>query len=178
MKTASFVVVAIVLGCLVLLMSVATAGQEQPKVDNRPLMVLTGAKSKVRDPGYYRITSADKLKELWRSHLGPVFDRGDDPVPDVDFGRCMVIALFEGASFNSRGLRIESVAQKYDLITVRFDDISYQTRGGANQVAPYAFVLLPKSENSVVLEKNVQQYLGEPPVWKEVARLRPDDRNL
>ena len=95
MKTALFVVIALVLGGLLLLRSAATAGQEQPKVDNRPLMVLTGAKSKVRDPAYYRITSADKLTELWRSHLGPVFAHGDDPAPEVDFDRCMVIALFE-----------------------------------------------------------------------------------
>ena len=178
MKTAAFAVIAIMLGSLVALRTAATAGQQQPKVDGRPLMVLTGAKSQLRDPAYHRITTADQLTEVWRSHLGPVFNRGDDPAPQVDFERCMVIAMLEGASVNSHGLRIEAVAQKYDTIILRFDDISYQTSGGANQVAPYAFVLLPKSENQVVLEKNVQQYLGQPPVWQEVARLRPEDRNL
>jgi hypothetical protein len=87
----------------------------------------------------------------------------------------MIVTMFKGSSVNSHGLRIDSVTETTHAVTVRFDDISYQVSGEGNRVAPYAFVLLPKSEKPVVLEENVQQYLGEPPVWKEVAKLpRPD----
>ncbi len=35
----------------------------------------------------------------------------------------------------------------------------------------YGFFVLPRSPKPVVLEENVQSLLGEPPVWREQARL-------
>ncbi len=152
-------------------------GEDRPEPRSKPLLVLTGAASQVKEAAYYRLSSADKLKDVWRGHLGAVQDRGDNPVPEVDFDRCVVLALFEGSSFNSHGLRIEAVLDRNDVTVVRFDDISYQTLGGgANTVAPYAFILLPKTDKVIVLEENVQQYLSGAPVWKEVSRLTASEK--
>jgi hypothetical protein len=146
-------------------------GEEPATRAAKPLLVLSGAASEVKDAGYHRVSSADKLKQIWRSHLGPAQDRGDNPVPEVDFDRCVVLALFEGSKSNSHGLRITEVLERDNETIVRFDDISYQSFGNANAVAPFAFVVLPASDKLIVVEENVQQYLADPPKWKEVARL-------
>jgi hypothetical protein len=43
--------------------------------------------------------------------------------------------------------------------------------GGGVQATVYGFFVLPRSSKTVVLEENVQNYLGQPPEWKERANL-------
>jgi hypothetical protein len=43
--------------------------------------------------------------------------------------------------------------------------------GGGEQVTVYGFFVLPRSSKTVVLEENVQNYIGGKPVWKERASL-------
>ena len=93
------------------------------------------------------------------------------PALEVDLARCEVVALFRGDSINSCGLRVGSVTEDGDTVVVRFDDISFQTmssggKDGGDRVVPYAFIILPKSEKTIVLEENVQSIIGGPPQWK------------
>jgi hypothetical protein len=144
---------------------------EKSNTGTSALMVLTGNDSKIVKPAYQRVRSAAEWKRTWLSHLGFKSDTIYRPAMEVDFNRCMVIAVFGGKYVNSCGYRIESVIENKISILIRFDDISYGTAGGADRVTPYAFVVLPKTDKPVVLEKNMQRYKGEPPEWKEVARL-------
>ncbi|HEV2293884.1 MAG TPA: hypothetical protein VGR35_08500 [Tepidisphaeraceae bacterium] len=163
--------VSIVVCSTALLMVAADA--RKPAVVMAPLTVLTGNDSHVKKPTYERITSAADWKKTWLNHLGMKEDTIYRPAMEVDFSRCEVIAVFEGESWNSCGFRIDSVTEQDDSIVVRFDDISYQTAGpdgGGDRVTPFAFVVLPKSQKLITLEDNVQQYIGHPPEWKEVAR--------
>jgi hypothetical protein len=147
---------------------------EKPNDANSALMVLTGNDSKIVKTAYQRVRSAAEWKRTWLGHLGLQSDTIYRPAMEVDFNRCMVIAVFGGKYVNSCGYRIESVTEDKNSIVIRFDDVSYQTAGAdgsADRVTPYAFVVLPKSEKPVVLEKDEQSYKGHPPEWKEVARL-------
>jgi hypothetical protein len=36
----------------------------------------------------------------------------------------------------------------------------------------FAFVVLPKTDKVIVIEKDVQHIIGKPPVWKEQARFQ------
>lgn len=168
-----------ILLCIVAILTAAPVDSDdrmQATPIRKPLLVLTGAKSAVMKAAYHRLESADQLKMTWRAHIGPEYDHGDLPVPEVDFDHCSVVALFQGSSFNSRGLQIVEVQEKDDATVLRFDDVSYQTNGAANAVTPYAFAVLPKTDKPIVIEENQQPYLGEPPVWKEVARLNAAKR--
>jgi hypothetical protein len=141
---------------------------------NSALIVLTGNDSRIQHSSYEKVRSVAEWKKTWLSHLGLKEDTIYRTSMEVDFSRCMVIAVFGGKYVNSCGYRIESVHEDKHSTIVRFDDVSYQTagpNGGADQVTPYAFIVLPKSEKPVVLEKNMQRYKGESPEWKKVARL-------
>jgi hypothetical protein len=166
---------------LMLLHRLAAADPAQRGAVGSPLAVLTGNDSHVQKHAFLRITSPADWKKTWLDHLGIKEDTIHRPAMEVDFTRCEVVTVFEGASVNSCGLRVDSVAETNDAIVVRFDDISYQTLSFGNEdkgdpVSPYAFVVLPKANSkSIVLEENVQSIIGRPPEWKEVARL-PLDR--
>ena len=62
-------------------------------------------------------------------------------------------------------------------MVLRFEDKGYQTMSRVgeghhgNQVTVYGFFVLPRSSKTVVLEENVQNIIGEKPVWKEQIRL-------
>jgi hypothetical protein len=149
-----------------------TAGEEIAS-KNKPLVVITGPNSGIQTAGYFRVTSSKKLELLWQEHLTEKAKLNDHPAPAVDFARCEVVAIFQGAMFNSRGIRVESVELTNNDIVVKFDQISYQTSGESEKVSPYAFIIFSKSGKEIILQENVQQYLGQPPQWKEVARLMP-----
>lgn len=153
-------------------------GDEKADVQTKPLLVLTGANSRVEKAGYYRVASEEAWKKLWLDHLGKtereIFQE-QLPALTIDFERCMVIAIFQGAKTNSRGITVASVVEGNDAITLRFDDISYQTLGAGAQVTPYAFVVTPKSSKPVVLEEDVQSFKHRPPEWKERARLKAEE---
>jgi hypothetical protein len=140
----------------------------------KPLAYLSGNSSKVTMPSYERITSADGWARVWAKHLGTSKDDDYRPLFEVDFDRCMVIAIFRGDRTNIRRIEIQPLITKGDSIILREDDISYQTSGADNNKAPdkpYAFVVIPKTSREIILEENVAKYLGDPPTWKEFTRL-------
>ncbi len=146
----------------------------------RPLVTLTGADSHVKERSYYRITSEDEWITIWQRYKGAKESKGYDlfcnplGLPNIDFEKCMVIAVLQGSGWNSAGLTAVAVLEAKDGIVLRFRDKFYQTggpHGGGKQVAVYGFFVLPRSNKTVVLEENVQNYKGRPPVWQERARL-------
>ena len=144
--------------------------------DGSALMVLSGNNSSVSTRTYRRIESATEWKSTWLEHLGLEEDTIYRTSMEIDLKRCDVIAIFEGETFNSCGFKIESVREDGDTIALRFSNVGYQTAGpdgGADRVSPYAFVVLPKSEKTVVLEE-MQHSLNpdERSVSREVARLK------
>jgi hypothetical protein len=158
------------------LMPILAAAQPQPAV-TKPLVTLAGANSRIESPTYLRITTAKDFQATFMQHLGKeAKDFNDhynpDGFPTINFDRCMVIAVFAGKSWNSVGMYASQINDNENQITVRFDHRSYQTSGGADAVVPYGFFVVPRSDKAVILEENVQQYIGGEPVWKERARFQ------
>ena len=158
--------------------------EEKTVVSTKPVLVLSGADSRVDKPAYHRVTSQQAWDNLWLSHLGKTEAdkfREHIPVVTIDFEKNIVIAIFQGTSTNSRGLQITSVDEAKDFITLCFDDISYQTAGGLGvgggsvQVTPYAFVVVPRSSKVIVVKEDIQGLKDKPPEWKERARLRAEE---
>jgi hypothetical protein len=167
-----------------------TARAEEKDVSTKPLLLLTGADSRMDKTAYHRVASAEAFRKLWLRHLGKSEDGAfleRAPALAIDFDRCMVLAIFRCEKGYSRGLNVVSVAEGKETITLRFEDLGSQVAaplGGAlpvTSVTPaYAFVVLPSSTKSVVLEEAVRDLKDQPPAWKERARLEaekaPDKR--
>ncbi len=147
--------------------------------EETPLVGMWGAQSRIESRSYLKITTPEEMTERWLAHLGEDEEKhsayyNTAGVPDVDFSRCMVIAIFQGRSWNSAGVQVRSILEEDDRIVVRYDDRSYQTAGpdgGGVRVAAFGFFVLPKSPKPVVIEENVQGLIGEPPLWKERVTL-------
>jgi len=157
----------------------AFAIQERPAAAGErasmPLVALHGAESHIADAQFRRVTSAKEWRSLWLEHLnvpaGGIEDLAAE-VPEVDFERCMVIAIFTGKGWNSHGVRCEGVLEREGQIVVRFDQRSYQTAGpdgGGVRVQPFGAFVLPRSEKPVVIEENVQGLKDHPDKWKQRA---------
>lgn len=140
-----------------------------------PLAVLSGDNSHVSVLTYRRIASETEWKRVWLKHLGLQEDTIYRPTMEVDFSRCIVIAILGGRSVNCCGYKIDSVRDHKDAVVVRFDEVSFQTAGpdgGAQHVTPYAFIVIPKTDKPVVLQENKSQNMSRTPaVWEEAARL-------
>jgi hypothetical protein len=141
-----------------------------------PYVVLTGPKSQVKERGCFRLTSAGQWVALWQRHIGQKpadeYDEFHNPaaVPRVNFGDCMVIAVFQGEGANSAGLNSFSVQEDRERIVFRFEDKGYQTVNQFDDVTVYEFFVLPQSEKTLIVEENLQTLIGKPPIWKERAR--------
>jgi hypothetical protein len=145
----------------------------------RPLMTLTGSDSQIKERSYNRIMSEDEWIKIWQRHKGVRVSKDYDlfynplGLPDINFEKCMVIAAFQGSSWNSAGLRAISVHEEKDRILLRFVSKDYQTGGpggGGKQVTVYGFFLLPRSDKTVVVEEE-QRFLDPrvPTLWQERA---------
>lgn len=164
--------------------SPASAEAARHPVDLKPYVVITGTDSHIKEPGCFRVTSRDQWVALWPRHTGressDMFEGkyGDfhNPagVPDVDFDRCLVIAVFQGARVNSAGLKVVSVQDEGRRIVLRFEDKFYQTGsvypdGGSVKVSAYGFFVLPRLTKPIVLEEPRPRMKPEAPVWRERA---------
>lgn len=151
----------------------ALPAQEVEAHRSKPIMVLTGPDSAVAVGATHRIMESDLLESIWLAHLGKTRDQAfaqHAALLEVDLDKAMVVAIFLGDSFNCRGLGVESVVEGKDEVRLRFDGLTYQTGSEGVAVRPYAIVVLPRSSKALVIEENVQDLIGKPPVWKEQVR--------
>jgi hypothetical protein len=141
----------------------------------KPIVLWWGAHSGVDQRDYWRVATDDAWKALWLRHAG---EQTESPLkiakhPEVDFERCVVVAIFAGKLRNTSGLTIASIEESDDRVLVRFErqSKSYQTGPDADDVTPYAILVLPKTRKPIVLEEDVHSLIGAAPQWKERARL-------
>jgi hypothetical protein len=134
MRTSLFVLIAVLaFGAATVLCSTrpAIAADERRGEVTKPLAVITSKDSQVREPRCERVTSEQQWKRVWLDHLGMKEDNFHSPRLEVDFDRCFVIAVFRGVSVNCCGVRVASVTERGDGITVRLNDLTYQTIGAS-----------------------------------------------
>src|SRR5262245_35758098 len=79
--------------------------------DSMPYVSLWGTGSLVKEKRYELIGSPQQLEKVWSEHSGiedPYLDQSTKPnessKPEVDFGRCLIVAIFEGESRGSYGI--------------------------------------------------------------------------
>jgi len=178
MKPRGLVVVAL-LGVV----AVLGAGQQDrvragPKEDLRPALVeFMGRDGKIMAPEYHRITDSGAWLEAWARHTGQQKKdlEWSGACPKIDFTRCMVVAFFRGKTVNTRGEELQAAEEVDGKLRLRFCSSGYQTMSleGEDKGEPaisYGIWVLPRSTKAVVVEENVQNLIGKPPIWKEQAK--------
>ena len=166
-----------------ILLAFPAAGFPQDDAPSKPFVTFSGAQSRIDKPSYHLVTSAKDWTNLWLRHSGKEeredydYLRNPDGVPEVNFDECMVVAVFQGKQTNIARLEAVSLSRIAGLMTLRFQSKGYQTGstdkgGGAKDVTPYAFFVVPRSPNPLVLEQDVHNIKGDPPKWKKVLRFR------
>ena len=147
----------------------------------RPLVSFVGADTRIAKVDFLRITTRESWIRLWLEHQGKA-GRPEDydkykpsGAPEIDFERCMVIAITESPGPANAGIVAVSVSEAAQDITFDYDNMQYQYREGT--CAPgnaYGFFVLPLSTKPVAVRHNVQDFQSrikrDPPVWKEVKR--------
>jgi hypothetical protein len=175
MKAIATLTVLVVSGPFLCLTATA-ADYESLRSVSKPLVAISGTDSRVTKPSYARITTPEDWVRIWVSHLGTTSDNAYRPHLEVDFDRCLVIAIFRGNKVNVRGIQIDSLSETRDSIAIRFNEITYQTEGPVDEYKvpdrPYTFIIVPKTDKTIIVEEHINRSLrGGPPVWKVRARL-------
>ena len=181
-------ILAVLIGMALLIVRSSMAEEPQKASEARddqkatcPLVTLTGTDSHVKERSYYRITSEKEWIKIWQRHKGVKESKDYDlfynplGLPEINFDKCMVIAVFQDSGSNSAGLRTTAINEEKDRIVFRFMSKFYQTAGpggGGEQVAVYGFFVLPRSDKTVVLQEEHRSLNRNiPPSWQERATL-------
>jgi len=151
---------------------------EAPASGIRPYVTLTGATSAVQTAAARRIGAHADLVDAWHAHAGRDPKEHTDHynpagVPEVDFTRCEVVALFRGRTANAAGYEIDSCVEESNRVLLRVRLRTYQTMERSDEVAPYAFFVFPRMKKPLTVEEDVRDLIRSPPVWKERARFPP-----
>lgn len=141
-----------------------------------PVSVLrswSGPNSGVKKARAEILTTEDQWKKTWAEH---------DPaaeLPKIDFEREMVLAIFDGDSWNSRGFYVHELLVGDNAATIiRVDETTYQSMGEGNRVTPFGIFVITRTERPVTVEENVQGIIGKPPQWKPLTARAPMFRDL
>jgi hypothetical protein len=163
----------------VILAAAPALAEELPR-PLKPAMVWTGTDSKQAKESFARLGSQKDWEDTWHKHRGRDKIADSWTCPEIDFDSYMVVAIFHGKSYQNNGIKITAVSEEKDLVRVRYKPTWYQVaivRGREGDDAhsydtqSYAFIVLPKSSKAILLEEDVHGINGEPPVWKERAKL-------
>lgn len=93
--------------------------------------------------------------------------------PPIDFDREILYVFCLGDSFNITGVSIVECYEDEGRILVRTRFGTIQTAGWVLFSRSCAVFVLPRrAGKAYVFEHNVQNYIGGPPVWKEVLRVQ------
>mgnify|MGYP001313214653 CR=1 FL=1 len=148
----------------------------------RVLFSMTGRESEIRLPRYYLVTTQETFDALWTEHMGPRVTKavqGWPMPPRVDFESHAAVFIFGGDAINCNGMTVEEIADEPGGLLIRFDAITFQTMsidgpdlGEAGR--PWIMLLIDRPTGPVRLEENVQNLIGEPPIWRKRAVFNAD----
>ncbi|AWM41957.1 hypothetical protein GobsT_69110 [Gemmata obscuriglobus] len=174
--------------CAVVLGGLAQEPKQPQEVKFKPTLILTGSHSAIRKNKFEVVANERDWQKLWKEHRGDAAARlftDADQSFDVDFDTHYVVAVFYGGSPEGR----VTPRRRGEALLIGYENLYYQTEGGAVDTSPdlskaqeattahYAFLVLSKPMKTVVIERNTQRVLGEPPIWEEQKRFpAPKDK--
>jgi len=163
----------------------STAQGEEKEKPVKPLLSLLGSQSKITKKGYHRIESPEAWNVLWAKHNTGAEQPEEThpaaipyPQAEVDFDRCMVVAVFQGKGANCNGFRVHSVLETDEQITCRIQGLYYGTGPKAHETAAWGAFVLPRSTKRLLVELDTRSEKIDPPKWTKVAEFKAGNRSL
>lgn len=167
----------IVVGCVLAAILLIAAANRGPAPQS-PLVSIMGTDGRILDGRFARVRDRKAWETLWSEHRGgPRVVAGWTDAPEIDFGRCEVVAYFRGRALNTRGERVEAIESIGSTRRIRFDSATYQTMSRAGkegaesppqpELVSYGIWIFDRTDQAIVIEEDVQGLLGQPPIWKE-----------
>jgi hypothetical protein len=136
-----------------------------------------GSDSKISKSEIDLIESDAALLGVWARHAGRRCDSYyREGAPLVDYHKFCIVAAFLGRSENVAGVAAAGLHSTTASSVLRLQIQSFQTGPTGVAGTPYAFIVVPKRGRHVVIEKNVQTQMGQPPIWKHWATLSSSRR--
>lgn len=179
---ALFVVLFAVPCCILIPLLAAPERPAPPQEDaaaapTRPLLVLTGHRSEIRQRRDRLAASQEVFDAIWKEHRGDAIEKavqGWPMTPSIDFTRATALFAFDGDRQNSNGFRVMEVVEEENARTIRIEAISFQTASFDGEdpgvdVRPWVLVLTARTDKTIFVEENVQGLIGGPPIWKQRA---------
>lgn len=161
------------------LLALADRKAGEPRI--RPFVTWSGPDSAVQEPFFARAKNEEEWTKIWEKHQGTPARRNNiqQPfIPQIDFDQCTLVAIFQGAGYNSNGVIVSEIIEEPDRIVFRYDESTYQVAFGLNdkpqelpKVHAYGLFVLPKTSKPIVLQENRQNLKDEPAKWTERAKL-------
>jgi len=135
----------------------------------------SGAKTGIAEPTCLRITTEKEWRALWLRHIGVEAKshdalHNDPPIPKVDFGTHMVIAIFGGAKDNTQGLRMWSVIETVEQLTLRYS-VQFYNNIKDDPTTPYGIFVLPRSDKKLAVEELGHNDSQGNPTWRKLKEL-------
>jgi hypothetical protein len=138
-----------------------------------------GEKSDVAEPFAAIVTTPKNWMDL-RARMFPAVD--PERFGPVDFAKEVVLLVSHGNSWNCSGITLHSAYEDDDRVLVRLGRRTFQTINGGKKTRPWGAIVLPKrAEKAYVIERNAQNLIGGPPLWREqhrFAKLGPAEEEL
>lgn len=159
----------VVLTTLLFAASQGRAADAQPSDGGSasPIATLSGTASQFKKAALFVLASEEELQAVWSKHVGAAESEAGTSNLCVDFKQCTVVGAFFGPCVNVHGIAVIEVRNSTDATVVRVVRESHQSAGGSETTTtPFAFIVLPNSQQKVVVEEGVQDYLGEPLQWR------------
>ena len=176
MRNLLLFLVVVAVSCLLSPWLSTTQGEEKEKAV-KPLLALDGRESKNTKAGYHRIESSEAWKALWLRHNTGTEKPDKIPVTmpqaEVDFSRCMVVAVFQGKGELCDGYKVHSVLESDEQITVRIQGRYFATaRDEVQKTAAWGIFVLPRSAKPLRIELDTRSDKIDPPKWTKVAEFK------
>ncbi len=159
---------------MLLVLAPASAAELPRKL--KPVVVWTGTDSKQAKMSFARYCSRKDWSATWHKHQSTDRKGNKQRCPEVDFDSHMVVAIFQGKSFQDTGIEVITVTDEKNCIRIRYKPMSFQVayieppaKGETDsyETQSYAFLVLPKSQKAIVLEEDVRSLIHDPPLWKK-----------
>ncbi len=147
-----------------------------------PIVTLSGADTKILKTDYLKIASQKDWENIWLQHVGIKVTENYDyyfntaNIPGIDFGKYMVIAIFQSPGKANAGVKAVSIVEKEEEIIFDFENKVYQyTVESIGTGNAYGFFILARSDKKIIIREKIETLISrankKPPIYKVVATI-------
>jgi antitoxin component YwqK of YwqJK toxin-antitoxin module len=113
----------------------------------------------------------DRIRDMVRGGVHELTTLPSENDEKADFTKVNAVVICDGASQNSNGYTHAGTWENTERILIRVEMAGYQSGGrfgGGVPTRGYAVIIVPRTDKRIVVETNMQGYIGGPPKWSSI----------